>query len=257
VALRNSSAIEKFGNASRVSKVILLFANALFVFWHPVFGQTAFGDQRPRVLMDTEVGTESSLGYKFPAIVLGSSSEIPLGNLFEVQSSVTYSPTAKYITNNGQRFGASGSALAFINQRVGLVASLEHRSLWTSEFDKKVWFPSAGVVLRNDYFGRGRLYLTYVFPTGCVWATPGNPCQIQSNRLQGITARQDVRSGSFTRWGFETGLYHFCNQGNPTDPQAGRACRWGAVGMATFHFEFHCGSKSPLAPAGAAGSDNF
>jgi hypothetical protein len=240
-----------------ISKRVLLLAMMFLFFCAAARSQEIFGDQRPRFLLDTAIGSETALGYKFPSISLGPAFEIPVGNRFEMQTSGTYSPDRKAITNDGHLAMGTGSVVAFANQRVGFVGSVERSWLWTSEFGKSVWYPSAGIVLRNDYFGSGRLYLSYVFPTGCVWATANNPCNIQSSRLQGMTVRQEARSGSHTRWGFESGFYHYCAQGNPDEPQAGRTCHWGATALVLLRFEFHCGSRSRFTPLDATDSDNF
>jgi hypothetical protein len=219
--------------------------------------QSDYLDNRPRLLFDTSIGSETALGYEFPSTSLGPSLELPLGNHFELQGSGIYSPDKKEITNDGDLASVSGSALGFVTQRFGVVGSIERGWLWTSEFDKEALFPSAGIVLRNDYFGPGRFYVTYTFPTGCVWATPTNPCTIQSNRLQGLTIRQETRSPMHTRWGFETGLYHFCNQANPNDPEPSRTCHLGVSALLTLSFEFHLGSKPRFTTATADSPDNF
>jgi len=220
-------------------------------------GQEVFADSRPRLLLDMEMGSQTSLGYKFPSISVGPSIEIPVAKRFEFQASGTFSPDKKEITDDGKLAGGSGSFITFATQRVGFIATLERSWLWTSQFDKVAWYPSAGVVLRNDYFGYGRLYVTYTFPTGCQWATAGNACSIQSNRLQGLTVRQDVRSRSHMRWGLQSGLYRFCDESNPNEPQTGRKCHWGATALAIIRFEFHCGNKPRITPADATDSDNF
>jgi len=221
------------------------------------WSQERFSDHRTRLLLDAEVGSETALGYELPSSAFGPSMEIPVGNRLEFQTRALYSPDRKAITGDGQSLMVSGSAIAFATQRLGLIASLEHVSLWTSQFDKSSWLPSAGVVVRNDYFGAGRLYLTYVFPTGCVWATVANPCKLQSNRLQGFEFSQDIRSPSHIRWGFTGGLYHFCDQANPNAPQAGRRCHWAPTALVTLRFEFHLGRWLTSAHSGSDGSDNF
>src|SRR5216684_625961 len=215
----------------------------------------AFADRRPRLLLDTEIGSETSLGYKLPSTAFGPSLEIPVAKQMEFQVSSAYSPDRKAITNDGNSLKLSASAIGFANYRVGFIATIERNWLWTSQFDKSAWLPSAGVVIRND--GAGRSYLTYVFPTGCVWATPSNPCKIQSNRLQGIELRQDIRSSSHIRWGFRAGFYRFCDQGNPNDPQAGRKCHFATTALATLRFEFHLGGRVLSAPSNPGKSDNF
>jgi hypothetical protein len=236
---------------------IVLTGIACLFYSLPASSQEAFADHRSRFLLDAEVGSQASLGYKNPSTAFGPSIEIPLAKRLEFQASGAYSPDRKAITNDGQSLKVGSSAIGFANYRLGFIATLERNWLWTSQFDKSGWLPSAGVVIRNDYFGPGRLYLTYVVPTGCVWATPSNPCKIQSNRLQGIELRQDIRSPSHTRWGFRAGFYRFCDQGNPNDPQAGRKCHFAATALATLRFEFHLGGRSLAAPSNSGKSDNF
>ena len=217
--------------------------------------QEALADHRPRLLFDSEIGSQTSLGYKLPSTAFGPSLEIPVAKRMEFQVSSAYSPDRKAITNDGNSLKLSSSAIRFANDRVGFIATIERNWLWTSQFDKSAWLPSAGVVFRSDYSGPGRLYLTYVLPTGCVWATASNPCKIQSNRLQGIEVRQDIRSRSHLRWGLRGGFYRFCDQGNPNDPPAGRKCHFAATTLVTLRFEFHLGSRSPS--SNPSKSDNF
>jgi hypothetical protein len=220
-------------------------------------GQSDYLDNRPRLLLDTTIGSETALGYDFPSTSLGPSLELPVNPHLELQASGSYSPDKKKITNDGQLASVTGTALGFLSERVGVVGSLERGWLWTSQFDKQALFPSAGVVLRTNYFGPGRFYVTYTFPTGCVWATPTNPCTIQSNRLQGVTVRQETRSLLHTRWGFETGLYRFCNEANPNDPESPRRCTAGVSALLSLSFEFHLLSKSRFSSGTATAPDNF
>ncbi len=247
----------RFSQITMNPKLILAVAIMSLIFCPVARSQEQFADSRPRLLLNTMIGSESSLGYDFPSVSFGPSLEIPVKKRFEFQLSGAYSPDKKNITHNGELASVSGSALAFANRRIGFIAKVERGWLWTSQFDKAALFPSAGIVIRNDYFGHGRLYMTYTLPTGCVWATPNVPCKIQSNRLQGITLHQDFRSPSNTRWGFETGFYNFCNEANPNQPNTGRNCRWGATARAVVGFEFHLGKKSRFASAVATNSDNF
>ena len=245
------------GFLAMATKCVLGVAILFLAFTSTAYGQTSVEDNRPRLLLDAETGTEAGLGYKSPSFSVGPAIEIPIAKRFEFQASGQYSPDKKAITDNGELADVSGSFVGFATQRVGFIATVERGWLWTSEFDKSAYFPSAGVVLRNDYLGHGRLYVTYTFPTGCVWATPSNPCSIQSNRLQGITLHQDTRSGSHTRWGFEGGLYNYCLEANPSEPQTGRVCRWGATARAILRFEFHLGSKSRFTARDVSDPDNY
>jgi len=237
-------------------KFVALALASLFCCF-TVRSQTPFSDHRVRLLLNSQFGSESALGYKLPSFSVGPAFEIPVANRFELQAGTFYSPDNKAVTNNGQLFSVSSSAIGFLNQRVGFIAGVERGWLWTSEFDKKALFPSAGIVLRTDYFGPGRFYLNYVFPTGSVSAAANNPSQIQPNRLQGVTLRQETRFRSGMRWGLESGLYRFCDQGNPNDPQISRNCRLGVTVLASIGFEFHLGSRSRFSAPNAMPSDNF
>jgi hypothetical protein len=44
--------------------------------------------------------------------------------------------------------------------------------------------------------------------------------------------------------GLEAGIYHFCDEGNPYDAQAGRKCHMGGTMLITFSFEFHFRQRS-------------
>lgn len=242
---------------SRLSRVFSTAA-AILLLAGVALGQEVYSDQRPRILLDGEFGSESALGYKFPSISMGPAVEIPIAKRFEVQANAYYSPDRKKITDDGTLAAVNGSLLMFVNQRFGFTGSLEQSWLWTSQFNKSALYPSAGVVVRNDYIGHGRLYVSYVFPTGCAAATAADPCTIQSSRLQGVKVRQEMRTFSRARWGVESGLYHYCNEGNPQEAQLGRDCRWGATALVLLRFEFHARrSNSRFTSLNAIESDNF
>jgi hypothetical protein len=255
--IKNRKRDKELGQSNQLmsGKSLLLLCMLLFSCG-PLSSQQVYDDTRPRLLLGTEVGSAQPLGYLFPSVTLGPSLEVPVANHFEIQTSAMYSPDRKRITHDGHLEMVSGSVVAFAGQHLGFTTGLERSWLWTSEFDKTVLLPSAGVVLRNDFFGHGRFYVSYIFPTGCVWATSSNPCTIQSNRLQGITMRQEARSFDHMRWGLESGIYHFCNESNPNEPEVGRKCVWGPTAMVLLRFEFHCGSRGHFNPA-LAGSDNY
>jgi hypothetical protein len=208
--------------------VVTLFALATA---NPMVGQetqpsTLFS---ARLLYESEIGTEANLGYKLPSTAFGLLVEQPLGKRFELQSRVSYSPDKKVITDNGNSFLVSGTGIVWATSRVGLSGAYGYSWLWTSQFDKNGWAPSAGTVIRNSLFGPGRIYVSYIFPTGCVWATPSNPCKIQSNRLQGIDVTPEVQISSHIRVGLNVGLYHFCDQSNQNDPAVPRQCHLGGT----------------------------
>jgi hypothetical protein len=211
-------------------------------------GQEQSVDRSARLLLNSEIGSATQLGYKFPSTSFGPSVEIPLTKHFELQGDAAYSPDRKFITNDGHAFRVSGTFIHWARPSVGLVAGFERTWLWTSQFNKTAFFPSAGVVVRSGYLGPGRLYLTYQLPTGCVWATASNPCKTQSNRLQGLQVRQEFRAVPHLRLGVGGGLYHFCDQGNPYAPQVGRTCHMAVTvfTMGTFesHLRRNLGSKA-------------
>src|SRR5258708_17235057 len=137
-----------------------------------VSSQEAVADRRPRLLLDTEVGTQASLGYKLPSTAFGPSLEIPVAKRIEFQVSSAYSPDRKAITNDGNSLKVSGSAIGFANHRIGFIATIERNWLWTSQFDKTAWLPSAGVVIRKNRAGRA--VLTKRLSTDCGGGAPHN-----------------------------------------------------------------------------------
>jgi hypothetical protein len=197
-------------------------------------------DRVPRILFDASIGSATALGYKFPSTSFGSSVELPIGRNIEIQASTTFSPDKKFITNDGHSVKVNGTAIGWITNRFGLAANVERSWLWTSQFEKRSLFPSAGIVLRNDFLGPGRLYISYLFPKGCVWATATNPCKLQSNRLHGVQLHAESRgAASHIRVGVGGGFYRFCDQANPHQPSTGRICHFAATAMANLRFEFH------------------
>jgi hypothetical protein len=113
-------------------------------------------DPSTRLLLDSEIGS-NGLGYKFPSTVFGPAIEIPRTRHLELEASAAYSPDKKVVTNDGHSFRSKGAAIIWTTSSVGLTAEVERSWLWTSQFSKSVWYPSAGVVVRNGYFGPGRL----------------------------------------------------------------------------------------------------
>jgi hypothetical protein len=217
----------------KIALLVLLTAQPVLA-WQvqtPTFSST-------RLLFDSEIGTEANLGYKLPSTEYGFSVEQPLSKRFELQSSLSYSPDKKIITGNGNSFLVSGTGIVWVTSRVGLSGAYDYSWLWTSQFNKNGWAPSAGTVIRNSLFGPGRIYVSYIFPTGCVWATPSNPCKIQSNRLQGPEFNEEVRVSSRLRVGFKLGAFHFCEQSNENDPAVPRQCHWGGTELAFVRLEF-------------------
>jgi hypothetical protein len=157
-------------------------------------------------MLDTESGSNSGLGYKLPHLAVGFGVERSTARHFELQGRVSYSPDRKYITNDGNSLDFKGSGLFWMTPKLALIGSLRRWNLWTSQFDKSGWEPSAGIAIREyglDY--PGRIYLEYLLPTGCQW---GASCPIQSNRKQGVEFYWETRIASHVRLGLQFGFYH-------------------------------------------------
>jgi hypothetical protein len=202
-------------------------------------------DTSARWLLDAELDGNGMLGYIFPDLTFGTAVEKPITTHFEVQGSIGYSTSRKAITKNGNSLLARETVIGWVKPRVGVMGAYERSWLWTSQFDKAPWYPMAGIVIRgyNSTFGPGRLYVSYVFATGCVWATPSNPCTIQSNRTQGIQETQEVRFARHVRAQSSLAVLHFCDQSNQNDPSVPRTCHWALTSALMFRFEIHGISK--------------
>ena len=227
-----------------ISKCVLL----LSIVTVPVEAQEVIENtiSAPRVFLDSDIGIRSQLGYVPPASDFGASFEYPLWRKFEIQGAASYSADNKEVTKNGSTFTASGTGIFWLYSRWGVLAEADYSHLWTSQFSEASTAPSIGVVLRTRYEYPGRLYLRYLLPTGCVWATPSNPCRLQSKRLQGPSIRQEFQLVPHVRWGAETGLYHFCDQSNEDEPTIPRTCHWGTAGLLFVRFQFQSGPRDEL-----------
>jgi hypothetical protein len=196
-----------------------------------------------RYLVDFQIGSASGLGYHLPDLSFGATVEKPVGTRWEAQGEVKYSPDRKYITNDGNEAQIGAMGLFWLNQTLALSFQARFSRLWTSQFKKTDFYPSAGVVLRDRWFGLpGRAYFDYVFPTGCQWATASNPCVIQSNRTSGIEGFQEFRQYGHWRVGIRAAWVNFANQGNPNDRAAGRVWNNTATVDAEIRYEFSRGS---------------
>jgi hypothetical protein len=200
-------------------------------------GQQLVPDRRPRLLIGADFGMDNLLGYKFPTTSLNTGLEIPIGYRFELGAFSDYSIARKVVTGDGRSAHVGGSVIAWTNNRVGLFGSVEQSWLWTSQFDKTSLFPSAGIVFRGPTLGPGRIYLSYLIPTGCVWATNSNPCKIQSNRLQGFEFSHERQFSPRLRWRLGFSVFRFCDQANPYQPQTGRVCHEAFAASGGFSFE--------------------
>lgn len=193
-----------------------------------------------RILADAEWGSEAGLGYKIPHILLGIGLEKPVGTRWEAQGGVFYSPDRKYITNDGQTAQATGKLLFWPIQRIGITGGLGYTHLWTAQFQKSAWEPSAGVVIRDSInHVPGRIYVAYVFPTGCQW---GSSCVIQSSRTHGIQGYEEFRPWTHWRLGIRAAWWRFAEQSNPLYPSLGRV--WHNTGTLSMvvRYEFRAAS---------------
>lgn len=192
----------------------------------------------PRFFVDTDIGNRADLGFMLPASDFGISFEFPLWRRFELQGYATYSPDRKGITHDGTSINVGQQELLWVTHSFGLTAECDWHSLWTSQFTKRGWHPLAGVVFRDHLQAPGRLYVNLSIPTGCVWAKPGAPCPLQSNRLIGPTITQEWQLYPHLRFTLQGGFYHFCDQSNPNEPSIPRTCQWAGTEMLGVRFEF-------------------
>jgi hypothetical protein len=231
-----------------------LHAQALAHGWTPTFSE-------PRILFDAQLGDYQGLGFGPPRIGWALDGELPLGpamtdsriqkgaRRFEYQPSVVFSRDTRAFAYSGHDLNVRNEGIVWINHRVGAEGGLEYAVYWDKlglgttnpatfyTLHKSDWVPRAGAVFRDGLLGRpGRLYVDYLFPTGCQWATPSNPCFIQSTRTHGVDAMQEFRLKSFLRIGGEFAVVRYddpSNQNEPTIPRVGHTTAYGAV-----HFKF-------------------
>ena len=196
-----------------------------------------------RIFLDSDVGVRAELGFIPPSTDFGASFEYPLWQRLEIQGTGSFSPDHKQITHNGHSYSVTGTAIVWPWWRVGLLGGVEHGRLWTSQFTEGGTNPTIGAVIRTRYEYPGRLYLLYLLPTGCVWATRSNPCTLQSKRLQGPTFRQEFQVLPHVRWGAEAGIYHYCAQSNEDEPSIPRACHWAGTEMVFVRFQFRAAQR--------------
>ena len=197
-----------------------------------------------RWMLDTESGSESGLGFKIPHLAVGIGAERSVGKHFELQGRLSYSPDRKYITNDGKSLLMKSRGLYWITPKFALTGGLHRSYLWTSQFNKSSWSPSAGIAFREGGFGMpGRIYFDYLFPTGCQW---GASCPIQSNRTQGVDFYWETRVASHFRLGLLFGTYHLRNQSNQFRPDIPRSGVITGDMLVTLRYEFHRGSMDKL-----------
>jgi hypothetical protein len=170
--------------------------------------------------------------------------EQPLGKHWEAQGAFFWSPDHKYLTRDGNTVQVPVSGLFWPIPRLALTGGLEYVHLWTSQFNKTTWVPSAGMVLRFHWYEfPSRFYLSYAFPTGCQW---GAGCPLQSSRLNGVEGFEESRIFPHWRIGMNGGWWRFAEQSNPLDPAAGR--KWHNTGVFSLlvRYEFRAAKTDNL-----------
>jgi len=192
----------------------------------------------PRILFDADIGTRGELGFIPPSSDFGIAFEWPIWKRLEIQGSGSFSPDRKQITQDGHSIDISETQILWVSTRFGLSAEVDYHSLWTSQFLKKGWHPYPGFVARTRYFSPGRFYASMAIPTGCVWATPTNPCRLQSNRTVGPIFMQEWQARPRIRIALQGEVLHFCDQSNENEPQIPRICHWAGTEMFVVRFQF-------------------
>jgi hypothetical protein len=189
-----------------------------------------------RIAFDAGAGPTEQFGYTFTAAMFGFAVEHPFGDRFEGQLRFVYMPNLSINSQSAQSTGISGTGLFWMNGKVAAQFQAERDWLWGSGLTNAEWNPSLGAVIRDSIFRPGRLYASYVIPTGC--AVAGQACASPSDRTQGLRLYQEVRIASRFRFGVRTGIYHYCNE----NQESVRACH--AAGEALFTLRFEAFDKA-------------
>jgi hypothetical protein len=212
--------------------VVCLLALALVP---PSHSQTSTGAAPTmQLLLDSQVGRDPR--YRFPSVKVGVSFELPVSAHIELQGGMSYTPTKPFIGINGDSLGMTGGGVFWITRRFAATTFLERGHLWTSQSNLRGWGPLVGIAIReHTHDSPGRLYLSYVIPTGCQW---GGSCLIQSSRTTGARMNWDHRVLVHWRFGFEFGLYRTFDQRDPLNPGAGGTNQVTADAHIVSRFEF-------------------
>ena len=208
----------------------------VLIFVESSYSQTIPTGKAPDTqwLLDSQAGSDP--GFKVPSFALGVSLEHEITTRIELQGGASYSPTKTSTTNDGHDLTINAGVVFWITRRFAPTASLISTRLWTSQFNSLAWSPLIGFAIREHTLGSpGRLYLSYLIPTGCQW---GASCPIQSSRETGPKIFWEHRMLAHWRVGFEFGVYRVLDQGNPLDPAAGRTSQMTGDAHIISRFEF-------------------
>lgn len=177
-------------------------------------------------LLSGQIGGADRLGVVGPSTWFGPGVEIPLRKRVEFHASATYSPDHNVITHDGNGLSVEGTGVAWLTNRFGASATYSRTWLWTSAFNKDARNVAPGVVVRDNFAFPSRSYISYLLPTGCVWATPSNPCLMQSSRDQGLQFTRESLISKHSRFAINAQFIHFCDRSNPNAPSIPRACHY-------------------------------
>ena len=217
-----------------------------------------------RWLIDTEIGSATGLGFKFPHMALGFTMERPIKRA-ELQTHFLVSPDVKSFARSGHDYQTGVTGLVWLTHRIAAQGGVSYSIYWSAIPNQSACIPDdlypggcryeytyspyhkggttlfVGAVMRDSWFGSpGRFYIQYYVPTGCQWATPSNPCQIQSSRTQGIGFQQEFRLWEHWRVGLKGAWLRYADQSNPYAPELGRT--WHNTGTMTAIIRFEMGS---------------
>jgi hypothetical protein len=164
------------------------------------------------------VGTAAGLGYHLPYTAIGLNVEKTVGPRAEVQVNGDFSPTNKYVTNNGHTVHAGVRGLWWLTSQWAVTGADSEGLLYTSQFTKHANSPAVGLAARAYWLGfPNRFYVSYLIPTGAR-PTDGS---LQSNRVQGIRFEEEGQGWSRARLGFQLEILSFLSQsGSAPSPRS-------------------------------------
>jgi hypothetical protein len=184
-----------------------------------------------RAFIDTQFGSESGMGYKFPHLAVGagfdhefhrhSVSPDSQGTIrkwtsytswFDIEIHGDYSPDHKYGFNRGSVVTGGGFGNIWLTPSFGLTGGSGVSRLQTPAYHKAGLFPQAGVAFR--FIGGGfpmRLYVNWIFPTGSYNPATG----IEPNRLRGPELFWETQMTPHIAVGLRFGIFKGYSQGNP------------------------------------------
>lgn len=222
-----------------------------------------------RLLSDIQFGDFTVFGLGATSLGWGLGGELPLGpslkaggRRFEYQPSFAVLVGPKISYWNGslesqQNLEVNNQGLIWMIRRLAAAGGYQYASYWAEgvtlqnvgyTIRRAGWVPNLGGVIRDTLLGRpGRVYASYIFPTGCQWATPSNPCVVQSPRTRGIEMMQEVRGSTYLRIGAELALVRYDDPSAPSVPAIPRIGHTAVYG--TIHLKFEW-PASPLNDGG-------